>query len=368
MDATVIGALRRFLPAFLATSPVLNHAQRRAIWAITHCRTPAMGGGRYVCDCGCGKERFIHHSCNHRSCPQCGMGDTARWVERELQKRVGAPYYMVTFTLPSQLRALFFSADAIRIYDLFFRAAAAALAGQLARSKYLAAEVSGFTAILHTWNQQMGFHPHLHCIVPGAGIARGGRIAMIKSGQFLVHYKALGRSFRWHFRRGLAALGVPEADPAVWKMEWGVDLRPFGDGSNAVRYLGRYVCRTVISDSRIVHADGERVTIRYKDRITKIVRTRTMTGVEFVERFLRHVLPPGMRAIRRYGYMHPAAKANRERILLHTGRPIYIGTAPPRPRTTPLCDVCGAPMRMVRRLLPAWISGRGPPTLLSLCA
>jgi hypothetical protein len=158
MATTVIDVLRRFLPSFLANAPPLCPAQWRAIWAITHCRTPVMGGHLYACD-KCGRREFSYHSCNHRSCPQCGRGATAEWVQRELGKRIGAPYFMVTFT---------------------------------------------------------------------------------------------------------------------WKDRDNNDL----------------------------------------------IRTETIPGTEFVRRYLLHVLPRGMRSIRYYGFCHPAAKRNRERIRLHTGLPL----------------------------------------------
>ncbi len=164
MTVSVIDVLRRFLPAFLRKKPALGEAVRRAIWAITHCRTAAMGGHLHACKCGA--REFTYHSCNHRGCPQCGKAATAEWVERELGKRVGAPYFMVTFTLPEELRCLFFTVMAKEIYHIYFTAAAAALSETLAVPRWLGAVQRGFTIILHTWNQRLNFHPHLHCIVP----------------------------------------------------------------------------------------------------------------------------------------------------------------------------------------------------------
>jgi hypothetical protein len=110
-------------------------------------------------------HELAYHSCNHRACPQCGKAATAEWVERELGKRVGAPYFMVTFTLPEELRCLFFIMEAKEIYHIFFAAASSALSDTLANPRWLGAITSGFTMILHTWNQRLFFHPHLHCIV-----------------------------------------------------------------------------------------------------------------------------------------------------------------------------------------------------------
>ena len=159
MGTTVIEVLRRFLPDFLRGRPALNRAQGRAIWAITHCRTAAMGGHLDACEQGCTRE-FHYHSCNHRSCPQCGRQHTEEWVERELGRRVGAPYFMVTFTLPEQLRGLFFSGAAKEIYDVLFAAAAAALSGTLADPRWLGAVTYGLigdSRIIGMNNDQVSF-------------------------------------------------------------------------------------------------------------------------------------------------------------------------------------------------------------------
>ena len=368
MAATVIDVLRRFLPAFLAQKPPLKEPQRRAVWAITHCRTAQMGGHLHAC-AKCGTLEFFHHSCNHRSCPQCGKQATAQWVERELGKRVGAPYFMVTFTLPEELRALFLSAAAKEIYQLFFAAASSSLSDTLANPHWLGAATCGFSMVLHTWNQRLHFHPHLHCIVPGAGIDTNGRVVTVKSANFLVPHQVLQQLFRARFRDGLAVLAndheLPPVDPAVWQKDWGVHLQPFGSGENIIRYLGRYVTRTAIGDSRIVALTESHVTFRWKDRANaNQQKTETIPGDEFVRRYLRHVLPRGLRAIRYFGFCHPAAKLKRERVAFHTGRPLLIGAVEkPALKTAAAvtCRCCSGPMKKLLHLRPAWNPLRAPP-------
>jgi hypothetical protein len=376
MAATVIDALRRFLPAHLREHHrAMGEARQRAVWAINHCRTAEMGGHLHACG-SCGKREFHFHSCNHRSCPQCGKSATADWIERQLGKRIGAPYFMVTFTLPGELRPLFFTPAAKEIYQLFFAAASSALADTLANPKWLGAQTSGFTTVLHTWNQRLQFHPHLHCIVPGAGIDANGRVVTVKSANFLVPQPALRNLFRARFCDGLAALAnkcdLRQIDPAVWLKDWGVHLQPFGSGENIIKYLGSYVCRTAIGDSRIVSVSNTHVSFSWKDRAHgDVMRLETLTGGEFVKRYLRHVLPRGLRAIRYYGFCHPAAKAKRERIAFHTGRPLLIGAAPVAVKKPPhavSCSCCGEPMKQLLRLLPAWHAGRGPPVRNRSCA
>ena len=276
---------------------------------------------------------------------------------------------MVTFTLPEELRGLFFTAAAREMYQLFFAAASSALSGTLANPRWLGAKSSGFTMVLHTWNQRLHFHPHIHTIVPGAGIDAAGRVVTVKNANFLVPQPALRRIFRARFRDGLAALAkehqLPAIDPAVWSKDWGVDLQPFGSGENIIKYLGRYVCRTAIGDSRILSITDTHVSFRWKDRANgNAVRTDTIEGGEFAGRYLRHVLPCGLRAVRYYGYCHPAAKAKRERIAFHTGRPLLIGAATRAPEKAPrlaACPCCGGTMRPLLRLLPAWQRARPPP-------
>ncbi len=372
MSATVIGALRRFLPACLKAQAPLDTPRWRAVWALTHCRTATMGGHLHACP-SCGKQEFRFHSCNHRCCPQCGGAGNAAWVERELGKRVGAPYFMLTFTLPAQLRPLFQGPAAKEVYQLFFAAASGALADVLANPKWLGATHSGFTMVLHTWNQRMHFHPHIHAIVPGAGTDKHGRVVLVKNPAFLIPQKALRQVYRARFRDLFKDLAekhsFPPVESGAWSTDWGVHLQPFGSGANAIRYLGAYVCRSVIGDSRMVDMDEEAVTFRWKDRAHGgLPRTDTLTGVEFTTRFLRHVLPRGLRSIRHYGFCHPAAKARRERIAFHTGRSLHIGEPPPKPKPVPCCAHCGTPIICYRVVKPTWKSCRDPPAANKPCS
>jgi len=374
--ATVIGALRRFLPEFLREHAVRDPARRRAIWAITRCRTAAMGGHVHGCS-RCATSQFAYHSCNHRACPQCGKDATARWVSRELGKRIGAPYFMVTFTLPEQLRPLFFTNSAHALYGMFFAAASEALADALACPRWLGARRGGFTMVLHTWNQRLLFHPHIHTIVAGAGLDAGGRIVQVKSPGFLVPQPVLRKNFRRLFRQKLEALArlpenadLPSVDPAVWTKDWGVHLQPFGNGAHAIKYLGTYVSRTAIADARIVSIGDSTVTFTWKDRACgNARRTETVSGTEFVSRYLRHVLPVGLRSIRRYGYCHPAAKDTRERVAFHTGCTLVVGPPEPVPPSPGfLCPCCGAPMIPWQKLPALWKSGRAPPLPIARAA
>ena len=361
--ATVLGALRRFIPELLQTAPPLSPQQQRALWAITHCRTPALGGRVFACK-DCGQLHFAYHSCNHKACPQCGAQTAHRWVQRELAKLINAPYFLVTFTLPSELRSCFFGPRDKQAYDLFFTAASGALSEKLAADKALRAQVNGFVALLHTWTQKLEFHPHLHCLVPGAGLNDRGQFVRVKKPQFLLYLPHLQAAFRQHLYRLLKANDWP-VDPQVWRKDWGVHIQPCGSGATALKYLGAYVARTAITNARLLRVDPDSVTFRWKDRSAgHRNRELTLPGVEFARRYLRHVLPTGLRSIRYYGFCHPTAKAKRMRVQLHSGRAVQFGDTATRLHQTPGCPACprcGQPMQLLFRLS-ACFANRGPPS------
>lgn len=363
----VSDVLDRFLPRFLADLPWLNEDQWSAVKAIQVCRTPALGGQGYRCR-RCKHLHWAYHSCNHKACPRCGRDATARWVQRELGKLVDAPYFMVTFTLPAQLRKLFFGPDAKQAVDLFFAASSKALSEKLAARKWLGAASNGFTGVLHTWNQQLLPHIHIHYIVPGAGLDDQGQFVRVKSDSFLVHEAPLRGAFRDYFRQELQALGW-EVDPKVWHLNWGVKIHPFGTGENAVKYLGAYVARSVIADSRILAMTNDSVTFSWKDRRHgRRKDSTTLPGTQFVHRYLRHVLPRGLRAIRYFGFSHPAAKNKRIQIQFQSGRPLALGsedTASTEKEDLYPCPKCGQPMELTCFLESngqiTFYNKRGPP-------
>jgi hypothetical protein len=363
--ATVLEALRRFIPELLQTAPALSPQQYRAIWAITHCRTPALGGRAFACK-QCGHVHFAFHSCNHKACPQCGAQAAHRWVQRELAKLVQAPYFLVTFTLPAELRSCFFGSRDRQAYDLLFTAASGALSEKLAADKGLRAHVNGFVAVLHTWTQKLEFHPHLHCLVPGAGLDQRNQLVRVKRPQFLLYLPHLQAAFRQQLYRLLKEHDWP-VDPQVWRKDWGVHIQPSGSGASALKYLGAYVSRTAITNARMLRVGPESVTFRWKDRSDHGRRRElTLSGVEFVRRYLRHVLPAGLRSVRYYGFCHPTAKANRMRVQLHSGKPVQLGdTAPLLPDQAasgcPPCPRCGQPTQLVF-CLSACYGNRGPPS------
>jgi hypothetical protein len=272
---------------------------------------------------------------------------------------------MVTFTLPSELRCCFFGPHAKEAYDLFFTAASGALSEKLAADKALRAQTNGFVAVLHTWTQRLEFHPHIHCLVPGAGLNESGKFVAVKKPHFLLHLPHLQAAFRQHMYR-LFKQRDWQVDPEVWRKTWGVHIQPAGSGLSALKYLSAYVSRTAITNARIIRVDEDSVSFRWKDRSNNNkIRTMTLPGAEFARRYLRHVLPGGLRSIRYYGFCHPAAKASRMRVQLHSGKALEFGdtnfTLPEVAQCgCPPCPKCGQPTQLVFSL-GRCSPKRGPP-------
>jgi hypothetical protein len=351
----VIGVLRTFFDDFVQTHPRLHPAAKRALWAMERCRTAQLGWSRHRCE-KCEHSVFTYHSCNHRSCPQCGKQATAQWVQGQFQKQIPAPYFLVTFTLPSQLRAAFQSRHAKSMFALFFEAASAALSQTLANPKWLGATHNGFIMVLHTWNQQLHFHPHIHALVPAAGLDSKGNLVCAKWKDYLLPVRALQKAFRGQFHSRFLLLRSTHTDlqlpdPSVWSTQWGVHLQSAGDGRSAIKYLARYVCKTAIGDSRMREQDGQNVSFQWTDRAHgNASKTLCIAGVEFVRRFLLHVLPQGLRSIRYYGFLHPAGKIRFQTISFLCGNALFTPAEckPNTPEKPPItCPCCGNALRLV---------------------
>jgi len=355
---------RRFADGYLAehgASMLPSH--RRAIADILACRTPALGGHLWHCP-SCSAEVYAYHSCRNRSCPTCHAGQTERWLADRQAEMLPAPYVHITVTVPEELRSII-QAHQKDGYALLMKAAAEAIIELAADPKYVGGTV-GVLAVLHTWTQQMVYHPHVHCLVTGGGVSADGRFWRPARRNFLVPVKALAKLVRGKLRAALARkrpdLTIPEN---VWRMPWIVHATAWGRGEQAVLdYLARYVFRIAITKSRIAGLDDEGVTIRHKVRKSNRWRTTRLGGHEFMRRFLTHVLPKGLHKVRYFGLWHPSKRelARKVRMMLTFERPIKQPAAetPDEPaqqnRNDPDCNIrtCPCcrhgPLVLVRRL------------------
>lgn len=354
---TLAEILRRHWPVYPAkfANPIPS-AQRRAVAAILSCRTPQRGGQLFACDCGA--LHFAYHSCGHRACPQCGQGHAKDWAARQENKLLPVPYFLVTFTVPEELREVM-RAHARELYAALFRESAGALA-DAALSK-LGVEL-GFTGVLHTWTRQLIFHPHVHYLVPGGGLIPDGlRWKRVSDAQFFLPARVLAARFqnrlRQHLERKHPAL-LRQVPARAWRQAWVVDVQPVGRGQSALRYLAAYVQKTALSARRLIACDEATVTITYQDRATGATRALRLSGEEFLRRYLAHVLPTGFQRVRHYGWLSPAARKRWQRIhALLDWKPAVPPGAVPEPGWAPDCPRCRKPMRLLGTF------ARSPPAL-----
>lgn len=261
----------------------------------------------------------------------------------------------MTFTLPHQLNALIRSHQK-DLYRLMFKASSEALKLLCKDPKYLGAQ-PGMLGVLHTWGRDIGYHPHVHFLVPAGGIDAKGKWVATRYPDFLVPVKALSPIFRAKFRDGIKKLGLYALVPRdVWRKGWVVHCEPAGQGPEVIRYLARYIHRVALSNNAIVKAKGERVTFRYQTVDTKAWKTMTLPALRFMARFLQHVLPRRFAKVRYYGFLHPRCTAKLEAVRKQ------LGLAPPPPLPVDdcepmLCAHCETPLLFLG-VLPRL---RGPP-------
>ncbi len=336
--------------------PQMLPSHKQAMQAIVHCRTAALGGHVYSCD-ACDHHEYRYHSCRNRHCPQC-QGDKAhQWLARQQEMLLPIPYFMLTFTLPAALRRLARSQQKL-VYNLLFRASAAA-SQQLAQNpRWLGGSV-GMVGVLHTWGRNLAYHPHVHYLVP-AGAWDGLVWRYGRSRRFLLPVRALSLLFRAKFRDALKKSGCLQQVPtAVWSQDWVVHCQPVGRGQRALRYLAPYIFRVAIANQRLVAVTDETVTFRFRPSGSRQWRLCTVTAMEFMRRFLQHVLPKGFVKVRYYGFFSPGQRQVLRRIVAWFTPPQMAKpppapavleatpkTAPPLPR----CPHCGRPLRLTRRL------------------
>lgn len=352
--------LARQAPAWLrgGRAPLAPH-RRRALVAITRCRTPELGGRVYRC-ADCSGHDYAYHSCHHRACPRCGGGGTAEWTQKQEEKLLPVPYYFWTFTVPDTLRAAF-AAEPAKLADILFAEAFGALQALAWRKNVLGADIAA-VAVLHTWGRQLQHHPHLHLIVPGGGLAEGGeRWRASRSPQWFLPVKAVAAAFRRGFEAALRAAepGLHAAVPEqTWRTDWNVDVKAAGFGHEVVRYLARYVKRTAISDERILSADDEAVRFCYTASDTGERREMELSATEFMRRYLLHVPPPGQHRVRYFGWLHPAAKLRRMKVENLLAKVIVVRARPvERPDRERCCPHCNQFSLILVGILP-----RGPPS------
>jgi hypothetical protein len=307
---------------FGAKMPFRHH---KAMRAIERCRTPALGGHVYHCPV-CDETQYLYHSCRNRHCPKCQNDKAQRWLEKQQDWLLPTPYFLLTFTLPSQLRQIVRSHQKA-LYDLLFRTSAAAIQ-HLAQDPRFVGGQMGFVGVLHTWGRNLSYHPHVHYLVPAGGLSSDGQTWLPSRKNFLLPVKALSSIFRAKFRDALRQTDLfAHVPPAVWQQDWVVHCQPVGNGLYALKYLAPYIFRVAISNSRILKLANGKVTFRYRTSDTGTLRTCTLHAEEFIRRFLQHVLPKGFVKVRYFGFFSPGCRQR----LAALRRQLAPSPADPRP-------------------------------------
>lgn len=341
---------------------------RRALEDISRCRTEPLGGHVFECD-HCGSRHYAYHSCKNRSCPKCCGADTSRWLEKRRGQLLPVTYFHLVFTLPAGLRELVRAHQKV-LLGVLMRAAASSLL-TLARDPRYVGGTIGILCVLHTWTRAMVYHPHVHCLVPAGALAPDTASWNHARRGFLVPVQALSEIFRARFlamaRKALPGLAFPDT---LFERRWVVYAKPAVQGADKVlRYLARYVHRIAIVNSRIVGVTRETVTFRYKDSRNRCWKTMTLAALEFMRRFLQHVLPRGFHKVRGYGLLAPANRSllfkAQQLLVQELADPDKTGASPcsdcpkpaqPEPRICPDCSI--GHLILIARLLP---QKRAPP-------
>ncbi len=338
----------------------------KAMDDIENCRTESMGGHVYLCD-KCRETRYSYHSCKNRHCPKCGNDTTDLWLKSQMELLLPENYFLITFTLPAGLRDLARS-NQRPLYDLLFTASAESLKKLALDPKFLGGRIA-MTGVLHTWGRDLSYHPHVHYIIPG-GCLTSDNNWLSCGKKFFVPVRALSTIFRAKMRDGLEKLGLSGSGyQQIFKKPWVVNSKPVGSGETALKYLAPYVYRVALSNNRIEHLDDSLVTFRYRESDSGTLRRMTLIPMEFIRRFLQHVLPDGFHKVRYYGLLSPANRRTFKLLqnILATCSVLAAILNPSEPETPPeaqgtqslLCPHCGSTLRLIKTVNRA--RTRGPP-------
>jgi len=363
----------------------LRWAHIKVLLAIARCRTAALGG--HIDECTrCGHRAAIsYNSCRNRHCPKCQTSARERWIQARRRELLPSPYVHVVFTLPPQLASLALQNKKV-IYGLPLRASAETLLEVARNPRHLGAEI-GFFSVLHTWNQKLQLHPHVHCVIPAGGLSLDRTHWIRSRPRFFLPIQVLRRVFRGKFVAGLKSAFQQEqlhlsgnlaflAEPKIFaswlrplfRKDWIVYSKPpFGGPEYVLHYLGRYTHRVAISNHRLISFEGGQVTFRWRDSAhNNEQKLMALSLDEFLRRFLLHLLPKGFVRIRHFGFL-----ASRRRAQLLPLCLAALDSLPAQTETATstaqdmnshwFCPQCGRPMVIIERLTAAQIQLRSPP-------
>jgi len=302
---------KRYAPEYLEehkTKILARHV--RAIHDIAHCRTGKFGFHIDACN-KCGERHLYFHSCCNRNCPKCHAGRTQKWIEKKTPTLLPVNYFHVVFTLPEELRLIVRSNQKV-LYSTLFKAATYSLFKLLADPNF-GGGIPGMIGVLHTWSRDMGYHPHVHFLMPAGLVSKDRSQWLPIAKKFLVPKAMLSTIFRARFMK-IARKELPEIKfpQSIWKKSWVVHPKCIEYGvqgaKTVLEYLARYIFRIAITNNRIEADNNGKITFRYQNSKTNKWKKMTLAASEFIRRFLQHVLPLGFHKVRTYGFLTPQYK------------------------------------------------------------
>jgi hypothetical protein len=339
-------------------------SHRRVLQDVRSCRTDALDGHLYKCP-QCQQKRYAYHSCKNRHCPKCQNDLADRWLAQKQALLLPVTYYMATFTLPAELRSLVRSQQK-DLYNLLFRASSSALQKLARDPKYIGGTL-GMIGVLQTWTRDMAYHPHIHYLIPGGGLAPDSKTWRAIKHDYLMPAKALAKIYRGKFRDGLKQLGCyHQVSPKAWQKNWVVDIEAVGSGQEALKYLTPYIFRVALSNKNILNVTDRSVTFQYSDRQSQATQSRTLPAEKFIHRFLQHVLPKGFQKVRSFGLYHPKQRL-KLKVVKEQLQPQVLAPLPKDTvvqKTVPVqpvrfyCPCCRIEMIRIGKI----VRKRGPPT------
>lgn len=326
----------------------LDH--RKTLDAILKCRTQQAGYFYFECE-QCGHSQILYRSCGNRHCPTCQHHKTQNWLQTQMGRQLPGHHFMITFTVPEDLRR-FIRSNQRAAYAALFKSSSAAIKKLCADRRHIGGDLPGFFGVLHTWGRTLEYHPHIHYIVTGGALLTEDGTWHPSAINFYLPVKALSKIFTAKFRDAMQPAGLlNQIPPRVWQIEWNVNSQAVGESSASLKYLAPYVFKVAISNSRIVKVHNPMVTFRYQKPRRHRWRTITLEVMEFIRRFMQHVLPAGFMKVRYYGFMNPNCKIELDTIsalieLAYGFDLPQIHTEDNEPWQRPLCPHCGGALKL----------------------
>ena len=333
---------------------------KKVIRDICDCRSGFFGTILYACD-NCNTRKPVPCCCGNRHCPTCQQYKSEQWLHKQMEQLLPTHYFLLTITLPQRLRDIARSNQKI-VYRAMFSCAHEALRKLAKDKRFIGSSRIGYLAVLHTWGSMLQYHPHLHLVIAGGAVSEDGKQWLSSRQDLFVHTKPLTLIFKAKFRDAMKKNNLfHKIEPSVWKEKWVVDSQSAGEGQNALRYLARYVFRVAISNNRIKSIENNVIRFTYKERERKTWKPMELDAMEFIRRFLQHVVPKGFMKIRHYGFLNPNSAFSIEKLrelisLIHTVITDSVAQIPVIKKHVIKCPCCGNPLRFIAfvKYIPRW--------------